>query len=53
MAGVRPETVRQTVKRVLDRLRGLAAADPHFAPLAGLALLGSGPGPGIATPAAA
>lgn len=40
MAGVRPDTVRQTVKRVLDRLRRLAASDPHFAPLAGLPLLG-------------
>ena len=40
MAGVRPDTVRQTVKRVLDRLRGLAAADPRFAPLATLPLLG-------------
>lgn len=39
MTGVRPDTVRQTVKRVLDRLRRLAAADPHFAPLAGLPLL--------------
>ena len=40
MTGVRPDTVRQTVKRVLDRLRRLAAADPRFAPLAGLPLLG-------------
>ncbi|MGH9040879.1 MAG: hypothetical protein ACRDZ3_11675 [Acidimicrobiia bacterium] len=40
LTGVRPDTVRQTVKRVLDRLRRLAAADPRFAPLAGLALLG-------------
>jgi hypothetical protein len=40
MSGVRPDTVRQTVKRVLDRLRRLAASDPHFAPLAGLPLLG-------------
>ncbi len=39
LTGVRPDTVRQTVKRVLDRLRRLAAADPHFAPLAGLPLL--------------
>ena len=41
MTGVRPDTVRQTVKRVLDRLRRLASADPYFAPLAGLPLLGS------------
>jgi hypothetical protein len=40
MTGVRPDTVRQTVKRVLDRLRRLADSDPHFAPLSGLALLG-------------
>ncbi|MGH8975266.1 MAG: hypothetical protein ACRD0C_18940 [Acidimicrobiia bacterium] len=41
MAGVRPDTVRQTVKRLLDRLRRLAQADPHFAPLADLAFLGA------------
>lgn len=40
MTGVRPDTVRQTVKRVLDRLRHLATADPRFAPLADLPLLG-------------
>ena len=40
LAGVRPDTVRQTVKRVLDRLRRLAASDPRFAPLATLPLLG-------------
>jgi hypothetical protein len=40
MTGVRPDTVRQTVKRLLDRLRHLATADPYFAPLADLPLLG-------------
>lgn len=40
MTGVRPDTVRQTVKRVLDRLRHLATADPYFAALADLPLLG-------------
>jgi DNA-directed RNA polymerase specialized sigma24 family protein len=40
MTGVRPDTIRQTVKRVLDRLRHLATADPRFAPLADLPLLG-------------
>ena len=42
MTGVRPDTVRQTVKRILDRLRNLATADPRFAPLAELPLLGLG-----------
>jgi hypothetical protein len=40
MTGVRPDTVRQTVKRILDRLRHLATADPRFASLADLPLLG-------------
>lgn len=40
MTGVRPDTVRQIVKRLLDRLRHLAMADPRFAPLADLPLLG-------------
>lgn len=38
-AGMRPDAVRQTVKRVLDRLRRLADSEPHFAPLAHLHLL--------------
>lgn len=38
-AGMRPDAVRQTVKRVLDRLRGLAEDDVRFAPLAELPLL--------------
>lgn len=37
--GLQPDAVRQVVKRVLDRLRALAAADDRFAPLAELALL--------------
>lgn len=37
--GMRPDAVRQVVKRVLDRLRSLAAGDEHFAPLADLPLL--------------
>jgi hypothetical protein len=40
MTGIRPDTVRQIVKRILDRLCHLAAADPRFAPLADLPLLG-------------
>lgn len=40
MTGIRPDTVRQIVKRILDRLRHLATADPRFAPLADLPLLG-------------
>ncbi|MDQ3946284.1 MAG: hypothetical protein M3357_14250, partial [Actinomycetota bacterium] len=41
MKGVRPDTVRQSVKRALDKLRHLATADPHFAPLGDLPLLAS------------
>lgn len=37
--GMRPDAVRQVVKRVLDRLRALAAGDDRFAPLADLAFL--------------
>lgn len=37
--GLRPDAVRQVTKRVLDRLRALAAVDERFAPLADLALL--------------
>ena len=37
--GMRPDAVRQTVKRLLDRLRRLAATEPRFAPLAELHLL--------------
>ncbi|HET7487019.1 MAG TPA: hypothetical protein VFJ85_03765 [Acidimicrobiales bacterium] len=37
--GLRPDAVRQVVKRALDKLRGLAAGDDRFAPLADLALL--------------
>src|SRR5437899_2733357 len=33
---VRPESVRQTCKRVLDKVRCLAVDDPYFAPLADL-----------------
>jgi DNA-directed RNA polymerase specialized sigma24 family protein len=36
---LRPEAVRQTCKRVLDRVYRLAATDPYFAPLADLYLL--------------
>lgn len=36
---LRPDSVRQTCKRVIDRVSGLAATDPHFAPLAALPLL--------------
>jgi hypothetical protein len=36
---LRPEAVRQTCKRVLDRVSHLAATDPRFAPLADLPLL--------------
>jgi len=36
---LRPEAVRQTCKRLCDRLNGLAADDPYFAPLADLHLL--------------
>jgi hypothetical protein len=36
---LRPEAVRQTCKRLLDRVNDLAATDPYFAPLADLHLL--------------
>ncbi len=36
---LRPESVRQTCKRVLDKVRRLAADDPYFAPLAELPFL--------------
>jgi hypothetical protein len=36
---LRPEAVRQTCKRLVDRVRRLAADDPYFAPLADLHLL--------------
>jgi hypothetical protein len=36
---LKPETVRQTCKRLLDRVSNLAATDPSFAPLADLHLL--------------
>jgi hypothetical protein len=36
---MRPDTVRQTVERLLDRLRHLAEDDPYIAPLAGPPLL--------------
>jgi hypothetical protein len=36
---LKPETVRQTCKRLLDRVSNLAATDPYFAPLADLHLL--------------
>jgi hypothetical protein len=36
---LRPEAVRQTCKRLLDRVSDLAATDPYFAPLADLHLL--------------
>jgi hypothetical protein len=36
---LRPESVRQTCKRVVDKVSRLAATDPYFAPLAGLPLL--------------
>ena len=36
---LRPEAVRQTCKRLLDRVNYLAATDPYFAPLADLPLL--------------
>ena len=36
---LKPETVRQTCKRLLDRVNYLAATDPYFAPLADLHLL--------------
>lgn len=39
MAGVRPDAVRQTCKRLLDRLRLLCADDPEFAALGDLSLL--------------
>lgn len=38
--GLRPDAVRQVVKRVLDRLRRLAAGDERYALLADLAILG-------------
>lgn len=38
--GIKPDAVRQTTKRVLDRVRALTEADPRFAPLADLSLLG-------------
>lgn len=37
--GMRPDAVRQTVKRVLDRLRHLAETDDRFAPLTDLHLV--------------
>jgi len=36
---LKPEAVRQTCKRLLDRVNDLAATDPYFAPLADLHLL--------------
>lgn|GEM_PF-3053558 len=36
---LRPDSVRQTYKRVIDKVSRLAATDPQFAPLAGLPLL--------------
>lgn len=36
---LKPEAVRQTCKRVLDRVNTLAATDPYFAPLADLHFL--------------
>ena len=36
---LKPEAVRQTCKRLLDRVNYLAATDPYFAPLADLPLL--------------
>lgn len=36
---LKPESVRQTCKRLLDRVNYLAATDPYFAPLADLHLL--------------
>ena len=36
---LKPETVRQTCKRLVDRVNHLAATDPYFAPLADLHLL--------------
>lgn len=37
--GMKPASVRQTVKRTLDRLRSLADADPRFSALRDMALL--------------
>ena len=36
---LKPEAVRQTCKRLLDRVNNLAATDPYFAPLADLHFL--------------
>jgi hypothetical protein len=36
---LKPEAVRQTCKRLVDRVNDLAATDPYFAPLADLYLL--------------
>ena len=36
---LRPEAVRQTCKRLIDRVSHLAASDPYFAPLPDLHLL--------------
>ena len=36
---LKPEAVRQTCKRLLDRVNDLAATDPYFAPLADLHLM--------------
>jgi len=36
---LKPEAVRQTCKRLVDRVSNLAATDPYFAPLADLPLL--------------
>jgi hypothetical protein len=36
---LKPEAVRQTCKRLVDRVNDLAATDPYFAPLADLPLL--------------
>ena len=36
---LKPEAVRQTCKRLVDRVNNLAATDPYFAPLADLHLL--------------
>ena len=37
--GIKPDSVRQTCKRLVDRVHDLAATDPYFAPLADLPLL--------------
>ena len=39
LLGMKPEAVRQQVSRIRRRLRDLAALDPRFADLAGLAIV--------------